>query len=181
MEKQIIDLFKYSRNTYYVWKREKRPIIALIEKYFSEDNLQEFLAQGKITKFERLRLTNTLENELEDLFSSNFEFNFDDYFLYVNFMDFAGEEIDLKTVRNLFYKYLYNEIDHITREVFEFKIMDGEKINSLEEDDTDLVLISLIQTFDRFSDRELKYYIETRRHYNPFRDDKDPKININKA
>jgi len=52
-ESQIIKLMKYSRNTYYVWKREKRPIISLLEKYFSENDIKEFLDTGKVSKFEK--------------------------------------------------------------------------------------------------------------------------------
>jgi len=52
LEKTILELFKYSRGTYYSWKKEKRPIIKLIEKYFTEDDLKEFIQTGLITKYE---------------------------------------------------------------------------------------------------------------------------------
>ena len=52
MEKEILSLFKYSRGTYYSWKKEKRPIIKLIEKYFTEEDLKEFINTGRISKLE---------------------------------------------------------------------------------------------------------------------------------
>lgn len=35
------------------WRKENRPIIALLEKYFSKEDLEEFIASGKCTKFEK--------------------------------------------------------------------------------------------------------------------------------
>lgn len=60
MEKQVLELFQYSRNTYYVWKRQRRPIILLLEKYFSEQELQEFLDTGKISKLEKSKVCDEL-------------------------------------------------------------------------------------------------------------------------
>lgn len=48
-------LMCFSRNTFFVWKREKRPIISLLEKYHSKEELQEFLETGKIQKQDRLK------------------------------------------------------------------------------------------------------------------------------
>lgn len=41
-----------SKPSYYVWKRQGRPIFKLLETYFSKEELQEFLETGKISKFE---------------------------------------------------------------------------------------------------------------------------------
>ena len=49
-EKNILQLMCYSRNTYYVWKREKRPIIELIDKYFTNYEIEEFLKTGLFFK-----------------------------------------------------------------------------------------------------------------------------------
>ena len=48
-------IFSASEGAYYKWKREKRPIILLLEKYFSKGELEEFLETGKIEKFEKIR------------------------------------------------------------------------------------------------------------------------------
>ncbi|MCK9455209.1 MAG: hypothetical protein WCY51_07345 [Sulfurimonas sp.] len=47
-------LFFKSPNTYYKWKKEGRPIISLLEKYFTKQDLQEFLQTGQINKFDKL-------------------------------------------------------------------------------------------------------------------------------
>ena len=44
------------------WKKEKRPIMNFLYKYFTKEDLQEFLETGKISKLERnlsLQLINT--------------------------------------------------------------------------------------------------------------------------
>ena len=51
-EKRIVEIFGFSRNTYYVWKREGRPIIELMEKYFSTQDLEEFIQTRKISRFD---------------------------------------------------------------------------------------------------------------------------------
>ena len=48
-----------SQASYYRWK-EDRPIINLLEKYCTEEDLEEFLEKGRISKFER-----TIENDEE--------------------------------------------------------------------------------------------------------------------
>jgi len=47
-------IFVTAEGTYYKWKREKRPIISLLEMY-SKEELEEFLQFGKISKFELLK------------------------------------------------------------------------------------------------------------------------------
>jgi len=46
-------IFSTAEGTYYKWKREKRPIISLLEKYFTKEDLVEFLETGKISKLEK--------------------------------------------------------------------------------------------------------------------------------
>lgn len=53
----ICKVMKISRSAYFKYKREKRPIIALLEKYFDKEDLEEFLLTNKITKMERLKET----------------------------------------------------------------------------------------------------------------------------
>jgi hypothetical protein len=48
------DLFKYSPQTYFNHKKEKRPILELLEKYFGKEDIEEFLNTGKIQKFENI-------------------------------------------------------------------------------------------------------------------------------
>lgn len=54
-EKIVLKLMCFSRNTFYVWKREKRPIIKLLNKYFTDIELEEFVLTGKINKQELVK------------------------------------------------------------------------------------------------------------------------------
>lgn len=47
-------IFSTTLSTYYNWDKEHRPIIALLEKYFTKEELEEFLGTGKIEKFENI-------------------------------------------------------------------------------------------------------------------------------
>jgi hypothetical protein len=49
-----MELFNISINTYYLWKKQERPIISLLEKYFEKEDLEEFLKTGQIQKMQRL-------------------------------------------------------------------------------------------------------------------------------
>ena len=51
-------LFGFSAPTFYSWKKEGRPIIKLLEKYFTREELEEFLENGKIKKFEQVNRFN---------------------------------------------------------------------------------------------------------------------------
>lgn len=53
MRHEIVELLGFgSQNTYYSWKKEQRPIIDLLEKYCTKEDLKEFLSDGKISKFD---------------------------------------------------------------------------------------------------------------------------------
>ena len=52
------ELFGFTRQTYAKWKHENRPIINLIEKYFSENDLEEFLKYGVVEKLEIMDFQN---------------------------------------------------------------------------------------------------------------------------
>lgn len=55
-EREIyMNLFDVSINTYYNWKKENRPIIELLNKYFSKEELIEFLETKRIKKQEFLK------------------------------------------------------------------------------------------------------------------------------
>lgn len=50
----MAELFSTAEGTYYKWKKEQRPIIALLEKYFTREELEEFILTGKISSFEMI-------------------------------------------------------------------------------------------------------------------------------
>lgn len=47
--KQILDI---ADRTLYNWRKERKPIVLLLEKYFTKEDLEEFLETGKIRRFE---------------------------------------------------------------------------------------------------------------------------------
>lgn len=49
-------VFSSSEGAYYKWKKENRPIIALLDKYFAKEDLEEFLVSGKIAKLDYVDL-----------------------------------------------------------------------------------------------------------------------------
>lgn len=63
----MANLFSASEGAYYKWKRENRPIIQLVDKYLSKENIEEFLKTGKIQKFETISyiIDNYIQRNLE--------------------------------------------------------------------------------------------------------------------
>jgi len=53
MKDYICKLLGISTASYYRWK-EERPIISLLEKYFTKEELEEFLETGEITSFSKI-------------------------------------------------------------------------------------------------------------------------------
>jgi len=47
--KKILDI---ADRTLYNWKKEQKPIVLLLEKYFTKEDLEEFLDTGQIRRFE---------------------------------------------------------------------------------------------------------------------------------
>jgi len=64
----MVELFNFSRPTYFKKKREQIQILQLLDRYFSKEELEEFLKNSKIRKFELIKDL-TLE-ECEEKFSS---------------------------------------------------------------------------------------------------------------
>lgn len=50
----ISKLFDFANSTVYKWKKENRPIVNLIEKYFEDADIEEFLETGEIKKFDKI-------------------------------------------------------------------------------------------------------------------------------
>lgn len=49
---KIAELMDMSRSGIFKWAGEKRPIIALLDRYFVDDDIDEFIVNGKIERFE---------------------------------------------------------------------------------------------------------------------------------
>lgn len=52
MKQSISKLLDISERSYYTWKKENRPIIEFLEKYFTESDLEEFLQTNSISRLE---------------------------------------------------------------------------------------------------------------------------------
>lgn len=61
----MASLFDFNATTYYSWKKQERPIIGLIEKYFTKEDLEEFLEYGTVDKFEFLELISYQEKIID--------------------------------------------------------------------------------------------------------------------
>lgn len=57
MKEKICKLFGIARRTYFHWKKDinKNKSINLIEKYFTEKDLEEFITSGSIAKQELIK------------------------------------------------------------------------------------------------------------------------------
>lgn len=54
-EQIMVELFEFSAPTYYKWKKhEKRKVFDLLEKYFTKEDLEDFLAIGKIPRYDEV-------------------------------------------------------------------------------------------------------------------------------
>ena len=61
MRKQIIQMLGNTEKSYYRWRDEGRPIISFLEKYFTAEELEEFIDTGEIS---RLEINNTSEDKV---------------------------------------------------------------------------------------------------------------------
>lgn len=50
----FMKLLDISVNTYYLWRRQERLVLSLMDKYFTKEDLEEFLATGKVSKYEEI-------------------------------------------------------------------------------------------------------------------------------
>lgn len=48
----FMKLLDISVNTYYLWRRQGRLVLNLFDKYFTKEDLEEFVTTGKIAKFD---------------------------------------------------------------------------------------------------------------------------------
>lgn len=67
-KKQLIcDILDIADRTYYKFKTEERPIIYLLEHYFSVNDLQEFLTSRKLTKLDNVdNIANFVKSQIDD-------------------------------------------------------------------------------------------------------------------
>lgn len=151
LKEQIKKILDISDKTYYNWKNQSRPIISLLEKYFTEEDIQEFLDTGKIFKFENITSEFLFSNQLlyvesfaksksllsephvKDKFK-NFYFSF-----LLNFENIdIPFSIDTLGIKSLLTNYLYRyQMDKIKENIKIVKI--NEKFENLKLDIDDAI------------------------------------------
>lgn len=65
-------IFSTAEGTFYKWKKEERPIVALLERYFSKEDLEEFLNTGKVSRYEKSKLMSDLFEEIDYRYAQRF-------------------------------------------------------------------------------------------------------------
>lgn len=69
MKEEIKKILDISDKTYYNWKNQYRPIISLLEKYFTTKDLEEFIETGKISRIENNKDQELLNNEASKIYT----------------------------------------------------------------------------------------------------------------
>lgn len=96
-EQIMTSLFGFSGPTYYKWskkERSERPIFNLIDKYFTKEDLEEFLSTGKVNKFDNFQTT--LDSSCIDFLTKLRLLNNREFFGYSTFISFIGFYIKIK-------------------------------------------------------------------------------------
>jgi len=101
MKESIKKLLQISDVSYYRWKKE-RPIFDLLEKYFTKEELEEFLKSGKIEKLEIIKeiSTDDLKKQLSTQVTDAFNNALEDY-IVINLKRF--HKMDRNKIFNLFF------------------------------------------------------------------------------
>ena len=102
MRKIISELCGINERTYYVWKNKSHiKLVNLINEYFSEEDIKEYLEEGKINKLERLeelleiekRYKQIIEITQNDFEERNAEFYIErmfDYYKVLNMTELSN-------------------------------------------------------------------------------------------
>ena len=69
MNSTLSKLLGNSLKTISNWKKEKRPIINLLLKYFKKEDLEEFIETGKILRLEDNKDQELLNNEASKIYN----------------------------------------------------------------------------------------------------------------
>jgi hypothetical protein len=122
--KNIIEmLFGFSAPTWYRWKKENRKIVTLVEEYFDEEVLEEFLTTGKIKKFEDYKNLSNIEETLnKSLNSKMFKTDYQSLYIFIRFLKSIDEKLDLDYISHgtIHETFKYKNFQKIHEHVFEF-------------------------------------------------------------
>jgi hypothetical protein len=163
----ISKLCGISEPSYYIWKNKSHiELVALIEKYFTTEDLQEFLDTGKVSKYDNkdrikeiLRLltkytTKTLSSTLANALESN-DNTSGTYKRLISYTDTASKLNFIKDLKRLLLD-LYSEIRNESSTQFQMVFKDfNEKIGfDFNEDDISTItqIISRYHVFNTIYD-----------------------------
>ena len=62
----IIKMLGVSKNSYWNYKKQQRPIILFLEKYFTDKDLEEFLTTGKVSRLESQKIDDDFKGLILD-------------------------------------------------------------------------------------------------------------------
>lgn len=168
MKKEEIfsEILDCSVSGFYKWKQQNRPIIILLEKYFSNDDLIEFLQTGKISKFEILEeFKALLQGSKFDYLafvkkylkhSNEFDLFTDFYYRFLVYIgDLRNRQTDLDIeFQNIFQLndalpsfFINNSFAHLNElemHQLQYKVR---QINQMGQNTTNLILLSISNDF----------------------------------
>lgn len=178
MKEEICKLLAIADSTIYKFRKEGRPILALLEKYFTQEDLQEFLEYGSIAKLDSFISNKTITNievlnEVSGLVRKQLEkkisldaigmktvFNIiEDYLNNSNHTTSVKDfSIFYKSITDLQNYYAYDIVEiEIQREKKNFKITDkNKKVVEVELARRKNYILNVVQNFfDSLNDSEL--------------------------
>lgn len=141
MINSLVKLLGNSKKTIYRWKEEKRPIIDLLEKYFTKEEINEYVETGSIAKME--------------------SFNHYELTLNIEFNTFYREKLD-SSQKPYLIRFFWDFITRYKEELIEIEIYNCKNQLNKILLDYHLVLIELCKnTYSNDTNSlTIKYYSE---------------------
>ena len=83
--KIVCKLFNFTKSTFYNWKKENRQVIKLLEKYFTDNDLEEFIKTGEIKLFD---IQNNVKYEANHISDKFFREHYSQKIKHTEFIEF---------------------------------------------------------------------------------------------
>ena len=121
MKEEICELLAIADSTIYKFRKEKRPIITFLEKYFTKEDLEEFLEYGTVEKLEFANIQNYGNRvaEFVKLLYKLQDFLYQDYInvTHTSYLEKKDDITDIETLdRSLdLHTYIEDNIKKITK------------------------------------------------------------------
>ena len=114
--KLISEILEVSERTIFRWKKEKKLITEILDKYFTDEDLNEFIKKRKINRFELFNDFSYIISDKINYYEMKFIFSISHYGIYF-----------IEMLNNLFDGKLHKQIKtNIYNESFDFEIMNDE-------------------------------------------------------